>query len=347
LNARALNRSLLARQGLLSPWPVSAGEALERLVGMQSQVPNAPYVGLFSRVAGFVPDDLARLVESRAVVRTSLMRSTLHSVTARDCLRLWPVMAVAAARGFAASPFARRVTDAGDAVAYGRELLAERPRTLAELRRAFAARWPTCDAEALAYAVRYLVPMVQLPPRGVWGRSKQATWAAVADFLGAEPAGDADPADALRRYVAAFGPASPADMRAWSGLTGVRPPAGLVEAGGLLDLPDAPRPDPATPAPPRFLPEYDNVLVAHADRSRILPPPFRDTVLHNLGRTWLLVDGFVAAEWRRAGDDLAIAPLRPLSRGERDAVIDEGRRLLAFLGAGGDVAIETRPAGSA
>ena len=342
MEARALNRSLLARQGLLERWPIGAGEAIERLVGMQSQVPNAPYVGLFSRVSGFAPDELGGSMESREVVRTSLMRGTLHTVTARDCLALWPVMARVATRGFASSPFARRVADAGDALAYGRELLAERPRTLAELRRAFAERWPAQDAEALAYAVRYLVPMVQLPPRGVWGRSKQPTWVTVADWLGAEPAGEGDVDAALRRYVAAFGPASVADMRAWSGLTGLRAPDGLVRVDDLLDLPDAPRPDPATPAPPRFLPEYDNVLVAHADRSRIIPPRFRDRVLHNLGRTWLLVDGFVAAEWRRAGDDLVIHPLRDLTRAERAAVAAEGGRLLAFLGATGEVVVQAR-----
>jgi Winged helix DNA-binding domain len=344
LDARALNRALLARQGLLEPWDVGAADAIERLVGMQSQVPNAPYVGLFSRVAGFEPGELGALMESRAVVRTSLMRCTLHTVTARDCLALHPVMAPVARRSFAPG-FGRRVAadEVPEALALGRELLAERPRTLAELRRAFAARWPARDADALAYAVRHFVPIVQIPPRGVWGRSKQATWATVRDWLGAEPAGDGDPAEALRRYVAAFGPASVADMRAWSGLTGLAVPGGLVEVDGLLDVPDGLRPDPATPAPPRFLPEYDNVLVAHADRSRIVPPEFRDTVLHNLGRPWLLVDGFVAAEWRISdGADLVVAPLRALSQDERDAVGDEGRRLLALLGAHGDVVVQAR-----
>jgi hypothetical protein len=229
-----------------------------------------------------------------------------------------------------------------EALSYGRELLAERPRTLAELRSAFAARWPARDADALAYAVRHFVPIVQIPPRGVWGQTRQATWATVGEWLGTEPAADGDPAELLRRYVAAFGPASLADMRAWSGLTGLREPDGLVRADGLLDVAGGLRPDPATPAPPRFLPEYDNVLVAYADRSRIVPPAFRDTVLRNLGRTWLLVDGFVAAEWRRDGADLVIAPLRELSRDERDAVAAEGRRLLAFLGADGDVAFQAR-----
>jgi hypothetical protein len=342
LDARALNRTLLARQGLLERWPVSAGEALERLVGMQSQVPDAPYVGLFSRVEGFAPRELARLMEERGAVRTSLMRGTLHTVTARDCLALHPVLAPMAARGFATSPFARRVDGVDDALAYGRELLRERPRTLADLRRAFAERWPDRDAEALAYAVRYLVPMVQIPPRGVWGRTKQPTWAAVADWLGAEPAGDSAPEEALRRYLAAFGPATVADMRAWSYLTGLREVVDrmdLVCEDGRYDVPDAPRPDPATPAPPRFLPEFDNVLVAHEERSRIIPAEHRDAVVRDLGRPWLLVDGFIAASWRLAGGTLTIAPLRPFTADETAAVTAEGERLLAFAGEDGDAVV--------
>jgi Winged helix DNA-binding domain len=349
VEVRALNRALLARQGLLERWRVSAADALERLVGMQSQVPDAPYVGLFSRVEGFAPAELARLMEERGAVRTSLMRGTLHTVTARDCLSLHPVMAPVARRGFASgSPFGRRVAgvELATVLAHARELLREGPLTLADLRRAFAARWPEHDAEALAYAVRYLVPLVQIPPRGVWGRSKQATWATVADWLGAEPAPGGAPEAVLRRYLAAFGPATVADMRAWSGLTGLRDVVArmnLVEdEDGRYDVPDAPRPDPATPAPPRFLPEFDNVLVAHDDRTRVIPPEHRDAVVRDLGRPWLLVDGFIAASWRPAPDGLTIAPLRPFSDEEAAAVTAEGERLLAFTGAGGGVAIQGR-----
>lgn len=324
---------------------MGAAEALERLVGMQSQIPDAPYVGLFSRVAGFAPGELARLMEERGAVRTSLMRGTLHTVTARDCLALHPVMAPVARRGFASgSPFARRLpgVDLAPELAYGRELLRERPRTLAELRRAFAERRPGADAQALAYAIRYLVPLVQVPPRGVWGRSQQATWATVADWLGTEPAGDGAPEEALRRYLAAFGPATVADMRAWSGLTGLREVvagmADLVRDGGLYDLPDALRAGPETPAPPRFLPEFDNVLVAHADRTRIIPPEHRDTVVRDLGRPWLLVDGFIAGSWR-LGEGLIVEPLRPFTTAEAAAVMAEGERLLAFARAAGEVVI--------
>jgi hypothetical protein len=116
----------------------------------------------------------------------------------------------------------------------------------------------------------------------------------------------------------------------------------LVHSEGLLDVPDAPRPDPATPAPSRFLPAYDNVLVAHADRARIIPPAHRDAVVRDLGRPWLLVDGFIAASWRLAADGLTIAPLRPFSADEAAEVTAEGERLLAFAGAAGDVVIQPR-----
>jgi Winged helix DNA-binding domain len=251
-----------------------------------------------------------------------------------------------AARAFASSPFARRVSGVDDALGLARELLHERPRTLAELRRGFAERWPDRDAEALAYAVRYLVPLVQIPPRGVWGRSHQPTWATVADWLGAEPAGDGAPEETLRRYLAAFGPATVADLRAWSYLTGLRAVVDrmdLVREDGLFDIPDGLRPDPSTPAPPRFLPAYDNVLVAYADRSRIIPPPFRDTVVRDLGRPWLLVDGFIAASWRLTDGGLVIEPLRPLTAAEATAVTAEGERLLEFAGTGGEVIVAAYP----
>jgi hypothetical protein len=223
-----------------------------------------------------------------------------------------------------------------------RELLEREPRTRAELARLLAPRWPDAESETLGLTVTFHLPIVQIPPRGVWGRTKQPTWATVADWLGAEPAGDGAPEDTLRRYLAAFGPATVADMRAWSYLTGLRDVVermDLVVEDGRFDVPDAPRPDPTTPAPPRFLPSYDNVLVAHADRGRIVAPEHRDAVVRDLGRPWLLVDGFVAASWRVADNALTIDPLRPLTTDEAAAVTAEGERLLEFLG-GGEVIVQ-------
>jgi hypothetical protein len=307
---RALNRALLARQGLLRRWRTGAADAIERLVGMQSQVPLAPYVGLWSRVEGFHPDDLGSLLESRAAVRPSLMRATRHLVTADDALALYPVMRKMLDRGFAQSAFARQLAGVDlDALrAAVRRLVADRPLTLTELGSTLAEHFPGRDRTALAYGGMYLVPLVQVPPRGVWGKTGQPRLTTVDTWVGRPLASDADPTAMLRRYLAAFGPATIADITTWSGMREVREllkpmrPSlrTFVDDGGreLLDVPDAPLPDPATAAPPRFLPEFDNVLVAYRDRRRVIPPEHHRRVVTNLGRPMLLIDGFTRGFWK-------------------------------------------------
>jgi hypothetical protein len=234
-------------------------------------------------------------------------------------------------------------------IAAGRRLLEERPRTRAELGTRLKEQWPDRDAAALAWAMSYLVPVVQVPPRGLWGQSGQARLTTVESWLGRPLDSNASPDDMVLRYLAAFGPATVGDIRIWSRLTGLRAVVERLrprlatfrdERGReLFDLPDAPRPDPETPAPPRFLPEYDNILLSHDDRNRIIPD--NHGLLTPAGRGGelgsLLVDGFLGGKWRitreREKATLVIEPGGSWTRADRAAVIDEGAHLLAFVAA--------------
>jgi Winged helix DNA-binding domain len=348
LTDRALNRALLARQGLLARTARPALEMVERLVGLQAQEPPNPYVALWSRLERFDPQELSALLAERRVVRAQLMRSTIHLVSARDHAVLRPLTKGVLAQVFK-NGFLPRIggADVDEVIAAGVELLRARPLTRAELGAALASRWPDAEPTALAHAVTFHTPLVQVPPRGLWRASGQATWALAEDWLGARADGASAPEGVLRRYLAAFGPATVADMRTWSGVTGLpaivarlRPElqAYRDERGReLLDVEDGPLPDPDTAAPPRFLPEYDNVALSHADRSRLFggdgPPGFAPR-----GGGWLLVDGFHRAHWHLvAGRDAAtltihrLAPRAGDPPGTREAVVAEGTALLALL----------------
>ncbi|HXV95048.1 MAG TPA: winged helix DNA-binding domain-containing protein [Gaiellaceae bacterium] len=321
----------------------------EHLVGMQAQEPRDPYVAFWSRIDGFSPEELERLIEARRAVRMTLMRGTIHLVTDCDCLGLRPALQSVCERMFwRASPFGRRLegVDVDEVVDVGRALLGEEPRTRSQLKALLAERWPGCDADALAYAVAYLVPLVQVPPRGLWSRSGRATLTTAETWLGRRIRGAANPDDAVHRYLAAFGPASVKDIATWSGLTGVREIVERLRGGlrtfrdengaELFDVPDGRLADPDTPTPVRFLPQYDNVFLSHADRSRIVDPADRPRFGSWDGRFFamVLVGGFIRAVWRREDGDVVVKPLRRLSKRDAAAVEAEGRRLARFLGAG-------------
>jgi hypothetical protein len=348
LSPRALNRAMLERQGLLRRWPISAAEALEQLVGIQAQVPLAPYVGLWSRLEDFQTDELADLLSTRGAVRASLMRATLHLVTARDCLRLRPVLQQVMERGFkTGSLFGRALAgvDLDELLATARTLLEEQPLSRAELGPLLAERWPDRNPVDLAYGVSYLLPLVQVPPRGVWRQAGSARLATVESWLGRPMDANTDPNEMVMRYLAAFGPASVGDIRAWSGLTGVRAIADRLRptlrifrdhtGRELLDMPGAPLPDSDSPALPRFLPEFDNVLIAYADRRRIIPPQHHSQVIAKLGGPMLLVDGFVGGLWRVTREGAKATLHIELLEGQPDRQIEpiaaEGERLLAFM----------------
>ena len=352
LDARALNRALLERQLLLRRSTMPTRDAIERLVGMQAQIPADPYVALWSRLEDFQTDDLARLITDRKAVRMSLFRATIHLVTARDALALRPIVQPALERLFqSASPFGRQLTgvDLERLLALGRTLVDEKPRTSAELRPLLHKRWPKRDQDSLAAAIGYLVPLVQVPPRGIWGASGQPRRTSLEGWLGRPLGRKREPDALILRYLASFGPATVSDARTWSGLSALaevferlRPRLRTFrdESGReLFDIPDGPLPDPATPAPPRFLPVYDNVVLSHADRARIVRTRDRKRTGYMEGVNFgsVLIDGFVGATWslkREANAaTLRITLLDRLSKQERVAAETEGARLLTFVAA--------------
>jgi hypothetical protein len=280
-----------------------------------------------------------------------LMRATIHLVTARDALALRPVVQPALERTFqTSSPFGRQLAGVNmeRLLAIGRALVEERPRTSAELRPILHKRWPKRDRNSLVMAMSYLLPLVQVPPRGVWGASAQPRRTTLEAWLARPLSTKRSPDAMILRYLAAFGPA-PSDARTWSGLSGL---AAVFErlrsrlrtfrderGRELFDVPDGPLPDPETPAPPRFLPVYDNVVLSHADRGRIVRSfdIKRAGYLEGAHFGSVLIDGLVGATWtvKRGSKTAAlrIAFLDRLPKRERVAVEDEGVRLLAFIAA--------------
>ena len=347
LTQRALNRALLERQHLLERVELPAIDVIERLVGMQAQVPNDPYLGLWSRIEGFRTDELASLItEHRAVRATTLLRTTIHLVSARDALVLRATMQPVAERQWGYSPFARALAgvDVDEVVAAGRAMLAERPHTIGEIGKRLHERWPDHEAGDLGYAVRYLVGMVQVPPRGVWGRSGRPVLDTIEQWLGEPLAASPSIDDLVLRYLAAFGPATAKDVQTWSWLTGIGEVLDRLRPGlrtfrdepgrELFDVPDGPLPDPEKPAPVRFLPEYDNLVLSHDDRSRVIDRRFG---LDGWMRGSILVDGFVRGTWRNDTKQGVVTLLIGLFPGvaheNRPEIEAEANRVLDFVAA--------------
>ncbi|MCX4904305.1 winged helix DNA-binding domain-containing protein [Streptomyces sp. NBC_00878] len=346
LSVRELNRATLDRQLLLRRATLSATDAVEHLVGLQAQNVKPPYYALAARLDGFTPAELSAAMDTREVVRIVTMRSTIHTHTADDCLTLRPLVQAARERELYGFRHGLVGVDLDRLTAISRELVETEPRTLKQLREALLVEWPDADPLALSIAARCRLPLVQVTPRGLWGRSGQVALTTAEHWLG-RPSEPAPAPDAtVLRYLAAFGPASVRDMQTWAGLTRLREVFERLrpqlvtfrdEHGvELFDLPDAPRPDADTPAPPRLLPEFDNLLLSHADRSRVVSAAYK-------GRTWqgnqahrtLLVDGFVEGVWRldESRDEavITIEPFGTLGKRQRDDVVEEATRMLSVL----------------
>ncbi|MEV0726549.1 winged helix DNA-binding domain-containing protein [Micromonospora purpureochromogenes] len=340
LGRRALNRATLHRQLLLARSTTAVREAVERIGGLNAQHANDPYLALHSRLAGFRLADLTAAIEDRRLVRSCLLRATQHLVSATDFRWLRPVLNPLLAR-VQRNAFGRRTAgvDLDDLVADARAILAGRTLTRAELGRLLAQHRPDADRTALAWSVQYLLPLLHPAPSGTWDTLGATPVVLAEEHLG--PLGPADPRRLVSRYLAAFGPATTADMRAWSGVSGLREivadMAGELrtfrdETGRTVyDLPDAPRPDPDTPAPVRLLAGFDNLLLAHADRTRIMTDEIRRRVcVGDLIKPTVLVDGMVSGTWhldRRAGL-ITVEPFTRLGPGDTEAVTAEGHRVL-------------------
>jgi hypothetical protein len=347
LTRRALNRALLARQMLLERENMAVPDAVERLLGMQAQLPNPPYIGLWTRLRRFERDDLTRLMGERQIVRAAMMRSTLHLVTAADHHRFRPTIQPALVRALGAF-FGKRAAglDADKLVQAVRPHLEAAPRSTGQLRALLLEVEPERDPDAMAYLVRTYLPLIQVPPGGTWGSGSSAAYVTAESWLG-QPDTEGDLPTLFRRYLAAFGPASVQDFQAWSGLTKLKDAFQDVkselrtfrdEAGReLFDLPQGSLPDADTPAPVRFIPEYDNLVLAHADRTRIIADEHRSKVYLSAGRvrSTFLVDGFVAGAWKAERKKntaaLTIEPFVPLSSENQEALTREGESLLRFI----------------
>ncbi len=347
IGLQALNRATLDRQLLLRRSPLSVTEAVEHLVGLQAQTPHTAYVGLWGRLDGFRPEQLSDRLVDRSVVRMALMRGTIHLVTARDAWGLRALVQPVLDR-VQKGQFGKRLVgiDEEDLVATGRAFVDSEPRTFKALGDHLLERWPDRDRFAMEQAIRTAVPLVQVPPRGLWGRSGPIAHTSIEAWLG-EPPPESLPIETLvRRYLAAFGPASVLDAQAWCGLTRLRDvferlrPSLVVlrdEAGReLFDLPDAPRPEAGISAPPRFLYDFENLLLSYADRSRVGSPDVAKALAPRTQEpvSTFTLDGFVAGRWtisrERRAAVLQITPVKPLSVADTLRLTEEGHALLGF-----------------
>jgi hypothetical protein len=346
ISRRVLNRTLLRRQHLLERVEMPALDMVEHLLGLQAQDVLPPYLSLWSRLRDFDPAELSTALERRTAVRVLLMRGTIHLVTAADALALRPLVQDMLDKVSRNSPTSRPAADvpAADLLAAGREVLAAGPMAWKPFGAALEERFPGYPAVALANRVREMTPLVQVPPRGLWRRSGGVVYALAEDWLGAEGQPAPEPADAVRRYLRAFGPATPADVSAWSGMTGVRAVfdslgdelVRLRDEDGktLWDLEGLELADEDTPAPVRLLGKYDNLWLSHADKTRTATPESRRRWmgLNGGAGATVFVDGMLRGLWRVTdGGKVELELFGDLSRADRTALDDEVARVEVFL----------------
>ncbi len=349
MSLRDLNRATLARQCLLARGSKSVIGLVSELAGLQAQWPAPPYIGLWTRLGSFTRRDLAGLIEQRTMVRATTMRGTLHVVTADDYMAFRSLFEPMLAHGYLSIARDRgKGIDVERVTAEARALLEAGPGTMESIRQQLAKKHPQADARMMGYAVRMHLPLVQVPePACEWGFPQEPSFALAESWLGRPRAKPADACELIRRYLAAFGPATARDVQTWSGVGGLNEAMEALrselsvfqdERGHeLFDLSDAPRPGGDTAVPHRFLPEFDNLLLAHADRTRFVPDAYRAGVFKAGLRvaSTFLIDGLVRGAWKierkKATATLVLTPFASLTGTDRAALVAEGEQLAAFV----------------
>ncbi|MFD9940338.1 winged helix DNA-binding domain-containing protein [Nonomuraea sp. NPDC059023] len=348
ISLRQLNRTLLERHFLAERTDRPVIDVIRHVVVLQGQEPNWPYVGLWSRVEGFRRADLESLVADRTVVRSAMVRRTMHLADAADFAWLRPsvrpIVEVALTHPYYADEIAGvdlpALAEAGRAALTGRSL------TRGDLAALLAERFPVPVPRRLADAVELLLPLVHTPPAAVWGRwgNRSGIEMALAEEWTGRPMEQGPALETLvLRYLAAYGPATVMDVQAWAGVTRLReivdrlrPKLAVYEGPDgkeLFDLPGAPIADPDRPVPVRFLPAFDTALLGHRDRTRVISEEHRKRFAKGAsgGVPMFLVDGFVRGTWSVAGQDLVVKPLTPLSDEEDAAVAEEASLVREFI----------------
>lgn len=346
LDDRTLNRALLARQMLLKREKVTPVEAVERLGGLQAQEARPPFIGLWSRVEGFEREDLLKAQADRTVVKATFTRGTLHLVSAADYLSQRAthatVLEAAMRTEMKDASFAAVIVDL---VAAARTALKDGPLTFAELRTVLAKRWPDLNERHMGYAVRLNLPLIATPDDSQWGAKAGAAFALADQWLGEAPEAATDVEGVVRRYLAAFGPATAADIQTFTGFKGLKAVVESMDlkiyrnAAGktLFDVKDGLFAEASTPAPVRFLPDFDGVMLGHADRARVISDEDRKRLGNKNLRVpaVFLVDGFAAGGWSltatKTRATLTAVPFGALAKGAKDALVAEGEALLRFV----------------
>ncbi|WP_405491023.1 winged helix DNA-binding domain-containing protein [Nocardia sp. NBC_00511] len=360
LSLRTLNRTLLLRQRLTERVSMPAADLIRQLIAVQGQDANWPYIGLWTRLTDFRNEQLSELIEQRSVVRATMIRRTVHLAHADDYRWLYPTVRPDSAAAFNTAWFRDDLAglDAAELATAGKELLSGRTLPRRELGRALADRFPHRDTAKLVHALGHLHPLVHDSAAGAWGawRGRSVAVSLAEDWLAAPLSPGPQAETMVLRYLAAFGPATVADIQAWSGTTRLAPVVERLrpdlrtyrdDSGReLFDVPDAPIADPDLPVPVRFLPAFDNALLAHKDRRRAISDEDRARIakIASGGVPMYLVDGFVHGRWDLDGEDIRVTPWHPLSRADEKAVRAEAEQLLPAItpNSEGRVIIESR-----